>query len=708
MMNFKIIQKIVLITLGFFSASGLSVAAEHSSDDEEMALLALLDDQTEIATKTKINADFVPGMVTILSGDDLERKGIHTVWQALGTVPGMEVTIDQTGARVVKVRGIGGAFASGNLKIMLNKVAMNSALTAQAQPVMNMPIEQIERIEIVRGPGSAVHGEHAYAGVVNVISKKTTKNIFAGVGGNKDRLVGGTYVWGEKDSNYSASLNMAFSKTDGEQTHNATDALFLNGAAIGMSQAGVSNAPGSSREDRGYSSVLFNFNIADYQLKVQWLNEERENFFGTLNVLPAADDDLQHENDFKTIDLSKKYSWSDTLSADVQLGWLEFTNDFDIMVLPEGFSIWHFPTFPLTLDNGYFANGRYKEDKFYAGMDLFWQVSEQHNLLFGLDYSQTSVKEAWQETNVHPNGSPSGAQSFPLDEKQKFYFEDGLNWPSESKKRKLTSVTLQDEYKPLESLLITAGVRYDDYSDVGNNISPRIAAVYHLSEKHILKGQYAEAFRPPTFYETSWTPDIDPQTINTFDLGYTYKTTTNVIRLTLFHSKLDNVINALPLLGFENSNGATVKGAEFEASHAFNTEFSTNFNLSYAKNKDDLTGEPIPRTTDWLSNIDFRYQPSSQYDLTLRYQYVGEQYREVNDPRDELDAYGTVDISANFLDFFSKGLTIQLGIDNLFDEDVRYPAPMVTDVLGVSYPSYQDDYPREGRRWWLRLKYQFD
>jgi len=680
--------------------------AENTSDDDEMALLALLEEQTEIATKTKINADFVPGMVTILSGEDLERKGIYTVWQALGTIPGMEIIIDQVGNPAVKVRAMGGEFGSGNLKVMLNQVAMNSALTAQSQPVMNMPIEQIERIEIIRGPGSAIHGEYAYAGVVNVITKQNSKEAFIGMGGNKDRLVGGTYAWGKKDSNYSASMNMAFSKTDGENTYNASDALFMTGTAIGMGQAGISNAPGSSSEDRGYKSVLFNLNMADYKLKIQWLNNDHGAHFGAINVLPDNKDN--YENDFKTIQLSKQKNWSKTLITNMQIGWLEYRNTQNPTILPEGYSLWHFPTFPITLEDGYLVNSYYKEDKLYAGMDFFWEASTNHSLLFAFNYSETQVKEAWQETNVNPNGTSSNADDFPIDNIEKFTFYDGLNWPKENSKRKLTSLTLQDEYKPFQSLLITTGIRYDEYSDVGNNFSPRIAAVYHLSDKHILKGQYAEAFRPPSFFESVWTPDLKPQTINTFDIGYIYKRAGDNIRFTLFHSKLDNVIKAILPLGFKNSDGAIVKGAEFELSHTFNTKFSGDFNLSYAKSKDDLTGEPVPRTSNWLSNLAFRYQPTSQYDFSLRYHYVGKQYRELNDPREKLDAYGTVDLTANFLDFFSKGSTIQLGIDNLFDEDVYYPTPMATDIIGVSFPSYQDDYPREGRRWWLRLKYQFD
>jgi len=705
-MKFKITQQILLIALGFFSISGLSIATEHSSEDEELALLELLDNQTEIATKTKINTDFVPGMVTVLSGDDLGKKGIHTVWQALGTVPGMEVSIDQIGSKIVKVRGIGGSFASGNLKVMLNEVGINSALTALAQPVMNMPIEQVERIEIIRGPGSAVHGEYAYAGVINIISKKITKEVFTGLGGNKDRLVGGAYAWDAPENIIKANINIALSKTDGEETYNASDALFMTGAAIGMSQAGVSNAPGSSSEDRGYKSILVNLDIADYILKVQWLNDDHGDHFGSLNILP--DDKGNYENDFKTIELSKNFNLTKSLKTEVQLGWLEYTNKYNLTFVPEGFGLWHYPSFPLTLDNGYLVEGYYKEDKLYAGMDIFWDASPNHSFLFAFNYSETDVKEAWQKNNIHPNGTSTVADDFPIANVEKFTFSDGLNWPSDKTKRRLSSITLQDEYNPFQSLLITVGARYDDYSDVGSNFSPCIAAVYHLSEEHIVKGQYAEAFRPPTFFESVWTPDLKPQTINTFDVGYIYKRTGENIRFTLFHSQLNDVITAIVPLGFENTNGATIKGAEFEISHTFTSEILGNFNLSYAKSKDDLTGEPVPRTSNWLSNLDFRYKPSSHYDFSLRYHYVGKQYRELNDPREKLDAYGTVDLTANFLDFISKGTTLQLGIDNLFNKDVHYPAPMATDIIGVSFPSYQSDYPREGRRWWLRLKYMFD
>jgi len=701
-----LIGGILLTSIHSVYANEMGTVQENLQSTEELELLELLEEQTDIATKTHMNADFVPGMVTVLLGNELEKMGIHSVWQALGTVPGMEIGIDQIGGRTVKVRGIGGSFASGNLKIMLNNVPMNSGLSALGQPIMNMPIMQIDRIEIIRGPGSAVHGEFAYAGVVNVITQVGSKNIYTGIGENQSRLIGGNYHWDVPEKNIKADLNIAFSKTEGDSPYVDSDALFLSGTAIGIGQAGVSNAPGTVNQGRGYKSVLFNMVMHDYKLKAQWLNDEHDAHFGTLNVLSREEDN--YDNEFKTLELKRTFSWTDSLSANVQIGWLEYINKYDAEILPAGFGLWHYPSFPLVLENGYLSEGYFKENKYYAGIDMFWELSSQHKLLVGINYSKSKVKDAWQKNNIHPNVSFSGADDFALSSPQKFSGDDPINWPRKGTKRELTSITIQDEYQPIEDWLFTAGIRFDHYSDVKSNVSPRIAAVYHFNEKHIFKGQYAQAFRPPTFFETIWTPELDPQTINTFDLGYLYKGKQIDIRLTLFHSKLKNIITSINPLGYTNAKGATVYGSEFEIEHHLNEKIKINANLSYAKSEDDETEEPIARTSEWLANLMLMYHPTSQYDMSLRYHYIGESYREVGDPRDKLDGYGVTNIVLSINDVLSKGSILQFGVDNLFNEDVRYAAPMATDVLGVSFPSYENDYPRQGRYWWLRLKYQFN
>ncbi|MCU7836885.1 MAG: TonB-dependent receptor [gamma proteobacterium symbiont of Taylorina sp.] len=705
--------KLVFICfLAILSCHNLIASEIKPSDDitdtEEKAFLSLLEEQTEIATKTKMNVDFVPGMVTILHGEELERKGLHSVLDALETVPGIEIYIRSSGTRSIKVRGVGGEIAFGDIKMMLDNINMNSSISPYSQLIFDLPVEQIERIEVIRGPGSALHGEYAYTAVINVISKKQQKNFYSTIGENNSHLLGGNYFWEDSEKQIKANINVAFSSTDGITTSNDSDALYgTGGAATIFSQANVSRAPGSSMENKDHRSVLFNLTLADYELKFHWLNTIHGTFFGALNVLP--DENENFDGDITTIELNKKIAMSRELDIDLKLGWQQQSYDADYSFLPPGYAIWHYPSFPITLENGYVLEDYYKDNKFYGGADFFWQMTDNHSLFLGLDYSQIKVKEAWEKSNMHPNGTASDLDNYPLDSIQKFTFEEGSGLVAENEKRSLFSLTLQDEYQASEALSITAGLRYDHYSDVGDNWSPRLAAVYQINKRHIIKGQYAEAFIKSRFIEEARSVDLRPQTNDTFDISYIYKTRLNRLNVTLYHSKLKNIVDeTLSVDIYENKDDIFIKGVELEMEHDFSEQLSAGFNLSYNKTKDSETGEDIPGTTRWLSNIELMYQPQTAYDFSLRYRYVGKKYRESDDPREKLDAYGVVNFNARLNNIFTQGASLQLGVDNLFNEDVRYSARMTTDVFRNRYPGYEDDYPRGGRYWWLRFKYVYD
>tara|TARA_Y100000588_G_scaffold124518_2_gene136464 strand:- start:520 stop:1005 length:486 start_codon:yes stop_codon:yes gene_type:complete len=141
---------------------------EETADDEDFAefqeLLEIIDEETTVATKTKLNSDYVPGMVTVLHDEDLEALGIATVWEALSLVPGMQIYRSDRGDPFVTVRGMPFPFNSGNIKIPTNSVAMSRETSSLNTSVLLMPVEQVERIEVVRGPGSSVYGNFAFRG----------------------------------------------------------------------------------------------------------------------------------------------------------------------------------------------------------------------------------------------------------------------------------------------------------------------------------------------------------------------------------------------------------------------------------------------------------------------------------------------------------------------------------------------------------------
>lgn len=249
---------------------------EEVDDDPEMQrLLMVLDKYTEIATKTRLNADFVPGMVTVLHGDDLAASGKRNVWEALAEVPGIEPFIESTGVQSLTMRGAGFTFSSGNVKLLVNGIPQNSNLQGEARPVMNLPVAQVERIEVIRGPGSAMHGEYAYTGVINVITRDK-RQVFMRAGEDDSYSAGATLAWSAPDDTWQLSLN-----------------LFAEDMATGEVVSGpdsvdpaVTNAPGPVNDSRESHAAILELGYRDFGLDAQYIETRHGEQYGVNNTLP--------------------------------------------------------------------------------------------------------------------------------------------------------------------------------------------------------------------------------------------------------------------------------------------------------------------------------------------------------------------------------------------------------------------------------------
>jgi outer membrane receptor for ferrienterochelin and colicins len=136
-------------------------------DWQQAELLAVLDEATELATKNRVNVDYVPGIMTVLERAEMLALGVRTVAEALTLVPGVLVERDGTGEMRLSIRGQENS--TGTVKILIDSVPMNTSDGALLI-FDEMPVEQVERIEVIRGPGSALYGEFAFSGVVNIVT----------------------------------------------------------------------------------------------------------------------------------------------------------------------------------------------------------------------------------------------------------------------------------------------------------------------------------------------------------------------------------------------------------------------------------------------------------------------------------------------------------------------------------------------------------
>src|ERR1051326_8269529 len=158
---------------------GIDTDQKQKGEEKELAeLLSIVQQETDVATKTRMNSDYVPGIVTVLEGDDLEALGVATAGEALGLVPGL---VPQPGARAsesVIVRGLDFPFNNGNILILVNSVPLSRQDAGINSSALAMPVEQIERIEVIRGPGSVFYGDYAFMGLVNIVTRKEATRLF--------------------------------------------------------------------------------------------------------------------------------------------------------------------------------------------------------------------------------------------------------------------------------------------------------------------------------------------------------------------------------------------------------------------------------------------------------------------------------------------------------------------------------------------------
>jgi outer membrane receptor for ferrienterochelin and colicins len=603
-----------------------------------------MDQLTEIATRTRMNADFVPGMVTVFYGDDLEARGIRTVGEALTLVPGIHLAHISPSFGRTAVRGVSRGFASGHLKVLLNGIPLTTAFGID--PVPNMPVGQVARIEVVRGPGSAIHGEYAFAGVMNIITRRSGRRAFAGVGRDETLLAGGTVSAGGDPDRPLLGLNAAWA-TAGASAEVAGAYRESGSVSTSGDPAPVFGAPTDTYTEGDTSGGFGGYIGAD--------------------ALPTAGD-RSYASGILTFE---RGPWSAS-------GYL-FQNDQDALYTGRQWGLsgtrrWDFvPGLEASLRLG--LRGRRFDNE--AAPETDWSGVDPEAEIFGYDYDESildaELEAVYRGWAGHTLLGIAGFSELRLDDVVPP--DNGPGGRLEGRDRRHGSLAIQDEIAFHDRLQVTAGLRYDTYDDVGDQISPRIAAVFRLNQnrgaavRHILKTQYGRAFRPPSFLEMVANANEDPitesETVDTVELGYIRRSTALLCRLTLFHSEMAARAGyAGPASGVIDGRS---RGAEMELTARLpGTRIEVEGTLSRSWTDWSLAADEVPETADWLGSLGVLFEPTSWLSLSSRCRWAG-------DRGGGLDDTLTVDLTAGLAPFQNRDIRLRAGVKNLFAEDFRYP-----------------------------------
>lgn len=654
-LNRSIARALSLLLTLISLVSGQLWAQQLSEDQQYQQLLDLLTQQTTLATQTRLNVDFVPGTVNILKADDLEDRGFKDVWDALGFLPGVQKTIDSTGSKSLIVRGIGKNYNGGKIKFMLNGVEVNTSVSTGFGTFLSTPVSQVERIEFIRGPGSAIYGEFAVLAVVNVITRKHGEFYQLEFGQYGTTGFSSVIDFGQDSEWFSSSLNLAASQTDGEDL----------GVDQDRTPSGIQGyAPGNISNKSDRVSVIFGLSLADLDIDFQYQQANRGDYHGVLDYLPPDDDQTVISETLSTARVGADYQ----LTQDTTLSWSlsrvlnELDKNEQFLGVAELYG-------GGATDDDIFSHVTVREQRDSFKLDISHQM-EAHQWYVQLGSMKLDTEDYRISINLDPvTRLPSSV------------FNEFETPVEKGQSRKGANLVIQDEWALNDASNLIFGFRYDDYSDIGDNLSPRFAWVYRLSDQDVIKAQFAEAFRPPTLleYNGSKVAELAPEVIETLEFSWISHVVDRTVKQTLSYSKIEDLIafEVTSPAGYRNVNSVEIAAYDLEIETALSPQFELSFNI---------TLQDIVRHSEGFNNYEFapllvsaglEYVIDPEWVFMTTLDAYAKRERNDEEARDALDPVALIDIGLHKKRLFgSPGLGLRFSIDNLTSESEQYSSPM--------------------------------
>ncbi len=615
-----------------------------------------------------------PSFVTLVTSDEIQKYGYRTVAEILASMTGFFVTYDRN-YNYLGVRGFNrpGDFNTRVL-ILVDGHRLNDNLYGQGAvgTESNIDVDLIDRVEVIRGPGSSLYGTNALLGVINVITKRGRDIQGFEVSGEVGSWESykGRITYGDKFSN-GIELLLSGSYYDSE----GQDALYYPEFNTPATNNGVTGRA----DDDQYPSLLGKISFRDFTLQGGFVSREKgipTASYGT--VFPTNQTRSTDEHGYVFLEYEHQFASQFNFSARVHYDRFFYQGDYlvDVAAGPP-------PILILNRDRsvGEWWGAEAKVNK------RFFDV---HNVTAGFEY-RDNFRQDLRNVDTAPLVTN-------LDDKR-----DSAN----------VAVFIQDEFEILDNLILNAGVRYDYYESFGGTLNPRIALIYNL-EKTTIKALYGRAFRGPNAYERFYggatgfvaNPGLDPENISTYELVLEHSLTRHVrataaayfYRIDDLITQVDAPLPALPgEVQFQNVGKTEAKGIEFqlEMDDKGPLGIAGRFGYALQQAEDRNTSGRLTNSPTHLLNLNV-IAPlySDQLFAGLELFYTSKRKTPAGGSTDDHTVTNLTIFSKNVI----KGLEVSASVRNLFDRDYSDPG----SGPGVHV---QDEIEQDGRSFWLKLKF---
>ncbi len=629
-----------LIPLSLFSLAPVLVSAQVARDTARIAPVVVTATGTPLATAKS------PSSVSVLTGADLERQGITTVLDALRQVPGLGIvqTGSYGGATSVFIRGGESKFA----KVLVDGVPVNDP--GGAFDFSTLSTDNLDRIEIVRGPASVLYGSDAMAGVVQLFTRRGAgepRVDLSARGGGYSSYDGDVSVHGS-----AASVDYAVS---GARHHTAGTQAF------------------NSAFDQNVGSTLLGWHAGDADVHFSARYTDGMVQFPTDGSGQTVDSNAVRRDDHLSAGLDAGYRVSSSLDVRLSLA----SNSVHATTDDQ-------PDSPGDVGGYYYTTG-----------DREWRRSAElrANMVLSDEVSGTvgaQLERQWQTSATTSNYGPSGYTA----------------------RRRNAGVFAQLLAGASSPVTATVGGRYDHNEAFGDFFTYRAALSAAISPETHVRASYGTAFREPTMLENYGggfvigNPALTPEQAHSFDVGVEQRIDQGTtVSATVFSNSFTNLIDykySATQPNYFNIARTRATGAELEGRSALTDAVSVDGSYTWLDAKVVDPGNSTAVTASFAPGARLLRRPTNSADAGVEYHdrgaFIGVRAHysgaredvyfapDFSSARVTLPAYTRVDASAEVPLFSEKGrrASATLRVENVFD--TRY-----SEIAGFNFDFARTD-----------------
>lgn len=611
----------LLATAIALSTSSLATTAAVAAETEIEEILVS-------ASLVPIEANRSANAITVIDSEQLKNRAALSVSDLLRDVPGLAVSRSGVQGSATQIRARGAE--ANHLLVLIDGVEANDPSQSDELNWGILAADDIERIEVIRGPQSSMRGSDAIAGVVNIITRSASEpfsaNLFREAGSFSTQRSG--FNIGSKQGNFDIRLGVSDMQTDGENISRTGD------------------------EKDGYENTSINFKAglqvsAAFRLSVAARHSEGMNEFDADSDFDGFVEDQDRVSEFRNSTMRLQ---ADYLSADGR--WQHK------LVIAESSN-----------DNEAFADGvlgnvtaSTKDQYQYTG-SMFWNNGAQ----------RVSLLAEREEEDYQQRGP--------------------LNWgmdPNQDRERDTDSLAIEYRGDLSDNLTFAASARSDDNSEFESASTYRVEAIYLVNNGLRLRTAYGTAVKNPTFSErfgfyTNFigNPNLEPEESVSWELGIDKQMGELALSATLFDAELENEIDGFvydpATFAYTSGNKEGLsqrRGVELTASVAMSDSLAINAAYTYTDSTEaDTAGNYTDevRRARHMGSLNLAWQAMDNLQINTNAQYNGSQTDVYFPPWPTpaqtvtLDDYTLVNINANYS--ASDRLDIYLRLDNLLDDD---------------------------------------